>query len=243
MKLRDYFKRLLDSFREHEATARPFTLPDSRGLSRRSFLGLFAASTAAVATLDLDHLLWTPGEKTIFLPPAVEIIEDVAIVGNRFVDMQWVTNEALRVLTNELTVTKRINRLYAEDAHRLGDSIGIRLPERFNAKRATVSPALRVKTVMLDHQHSIELDPVELRACGSNEEMVKRVIEPAAKHLASVIRKKKLTVMGALEVPAGVEQGCVASAPSAGLSVRGVQSFDPWEHRNRLRLDILGGKG
>lgn len=42
-------------------------------MHRRDFLRRFAAATAAAtaaaATLDPERLLWTPGEKTIFLPP------------------------------------------------------------------------------------------------------------------------------------------------------------------------------
>lgn len=36
-------------------------------MNRRSFLKLIAAGAAA-ETLDLDKLLWIPGQKTIFLP-------------------------------------------------------------------------------------------------------------------------------------------------------------------------------
>lgn len=41
-------------------------------MNRRSFLkwlGGTAAGVAAAHTLDLDKLLWVPGEKTIFIPP------------------------------------------------------------------------------------------------------------------------------------------------------------------------------
>lgn len=158
MNLRDYFTRLVDCFREHDATARPF------------------------------------------------------------------------------------NRQYAEDAHHPGDSVSFRVPQRFDLKRVTVNPTGRVKTVMLDNQYTIDLDPAAIRSCRTNEDIAKRVIEPAAKHLASVIQQKKLTVMGQLTIPGGSVDGCVASHPSAGLSVRGLKGYDPI-HGNFLRLDILGGRG
>ncbi len=49
--------------------------PAATGLTRRAFLarvGLVGgvATVAAVSGVDLEHLLWTPGAKTIFLPPA-----------------------------------------------------------------------------------------------------------------------------------------------------------------------------
>lgn len=41
-------------------------------MNRRSFLSLLGSGAlgAAAHTLDLDRLLWVPGKKTIFLPPA-----------------------------------------------------------------------------------------------------------------------------------------------------------------------------
>jgi len=42
--------------------------------SRRDFLVRFLATAAGAAvahTLDLDKLLWTPGARTIFVPPLV----------------------------------------------------------------------------------------------------------------------------------------------------------------------------
>jgi hypothetical protein len=38
-------------------------------MNRRTFLSLLSAGAFGAMTLDVDKLLWTPGAKTIFLPP------------------------------------------------------------------------------------------------------------------------------------------------------------------------------
>jgi hypothetical protein len=46
-------------------------------MNRRQFLERLlagAAGTALAATLDVDQLLWTPGAKTIFLPPTERLV-------------------------------------------------------------------------------------------------------------------------------------------------------------------------
>lgn len=46
-------------------------------VSRRGFIQAMAAAVAAASVLEVDdpeRLLWRPGEKTIFLPPAKEIV-------------------------------------------------------------------------------------------------------------------------------------------------------------------------
>lgn len=42
---------------------------DRRAFLRRLGFGTVAAAAAATGVLDVDKLLWTPGKKTIFLPP------------------------------------------------------------------------------------------------------------------------------------------------------------------------------
>lgn len=68
-------------------------------MNRRTFLGLAAAASAALA-LDPERLLWVPGAKTIFLPPERSVvlaeIGDVeavkAALGGPFVTgVTWVT--------------------------------------------------------------------------------------------------------------------------------------------------------
>lgn len=46
---------------------------DRRAFFIKSLLGLGAAGAlASIGELDLDRLLWVPGQKTIFLPPVIE---------------------------------------------------------------------------------------------------------------------------------------------------------------------------
>lgn len=77
-------------------------------MDRRSFLKWLTGTAVGVAlapTLDLDKLLWVPGEKTIFIPPL--FVEDGTLITS-----QWFTREAMKVLENNLTVTKLFNRQY-----------------------------------------------------------------------------------------------------------------------------------
>lgn len=58
-------------------------------MNRRAFLarlgfGTVAAAAAATGALDLERLLWTPGEKTIFLPPAISPLAEAFTMGDVF---------------------------------------------------------------------------------------------------------------------------------------------------------------
>ena len=58
--------------------------------SRRGFLQTLAAATAAVATYDPEQLLWTPGQKTIFLPPEKRFERaDLIVDPNEYRDVDW----------------------------------------------------------------------------------------------------------------------------------------------------------
>jgi hypothetical protein len=75
-------------------------------MNRRNFLrwlGGTAAGAAAAHVLDVDRLLWVPGERTIFLPTPEEM---------SFVIPEWVAMDMLRVLKNQLVVADVFNRAY-----------------------------------------------------------------------------------------------------------------------------------
>lgn len=90
---------------------------DRRNFLRRAFAGL--AGTAALATLDVDRLLWLPSDRTIFLPThPVEI------------DTVWITREVQGILERNLAFASAINRQY-DQSFRAGDVLTVRLPQRF----------------------------------------------------------------------------------------------------------------
>ncbi len=61
-------------------------------MNRRDFLrGVLTAAVATGHVLDLDRLLWVPGERSFFLPPA-----------GSFQNFDWITKEAMRLLALKL---------------------------------------------------------------------------------------------------------------------------------------------
>ena len=73
----------------------------TKELNRRSFLALLGSGVIG-AGIDVDRLLWVPGAKTIFLPPAR--------TAPTLVTVEWMAKEALRLLSRELQLGTRIVR-------------------------------------------------------------------------------------------------------------------------------------
>lgn len=95
-------------------------------MNRRGFLGaLTAAVTGAV--LDPEKLLWRPGAKMIFIPPAR--------VGNCFITPEQLIRETLITLQNNLMLARAINGGYGEFFQRrplrIGDTLNVRMPRAF----------------------------------------------------------------------------------------------------------------
>lgn len=90
-------------------------------VSRRTFLKAALITTAIVATVDVEQLLWSPSEKTLFLPTT----EDLLVYGNSFVTPDWVTCEALRLLTNNLSVASHFNRFYDDSYLAVGETLSV----------------------------------------------------------------------------------------------------------------------
>lgn len=82
------------------------------GMNRRHFLRAALVGVAVAATVDVEQLLWTPGAKTILLPPPIEIATDVIVNLNSFATADWITRESLRLLEKNLTLGIRFNRQY-----------------------------------------------------------------------------------------------------------------------------------
>jgi hypothetical protein len=104
-------------------------------MDRRAFLralgfGTVVAAAAATSVLDLERLLWVPGEKTIFLPTA----------RHDMFTPEWVSQEWLRVLKHQLAFSTHINREYDAKFQGLvtaqAHTIEVRLPSRFHAVHA-----------------------------------------------------------------------------------------------------------
>lgn len=100
-------------------------LPLIAPIDRRAFLrrlGFGSVAVAAVATglVDVEKLLWVPGEKTIIIPA----LEAVETFGNTFITPQWVTREALRILENNLVFASGVTRFYDDD-YKSGSSIHV----------------------------------------------------------------------------------------------------------------------
>ncbi len=92
-------------------------------MDRRRFLAWLGGTAAGVAiapTLDLDRLLWVPGEKTIFLPALQPI------------NLDEFAREWLKLVENNLAFTRYINRHYEDRFVReVGETVRVRLPVRF----------------------------------------------------------------------------------------------------------------
>lgn len=93
-------------------------------LSRRGFLNTLAAALAG-AVSDPERLLWTPGERTIILPPAQGWITGVDWGTGRsqsfIVVSEIINREGLRILQRNLDYTRFVDRKY--------DSAFLSLPE------------------------------------------------------------------------------------------------------------------
>ena len=88
-------------------------------VDRRSFLRRVFGAVAAGAVLDVDQLLWVPGAKTIWLPPAAPVEL------NTLITPDWVTREALALFQHQLTFVAHVTRHYDEQFAR---TVRIRRP-------------------------------------------------------------------------------------------------------------------
>ena len=189
---------------------------DRRGFLKRLFAG--AAGVALAPVLDLERLLWVPGEKTIFLPPVTEF---------GLVTPDWVTREALRILEGKLTLAGSLNREF-DDTYRLGDHVRLSLPGGLS------------KAFHVTDQSTIELD--DSLYAMTRDQARDRVLEPAAAAFASRMKQHGHNALAPLPLPAsgGVFQSSRAENP-AGHSLRLV-TYSVEEDRMYTRLDILSAR-
>lgn len=99
-------------------------------MDRRSFLrALLTGAAGAIAAheLDLDRLLWVPGERTFFLPsPSPDL-------NTSLLTTDIITREALRILERNLTFANCVNRSYDARSYQTGTTLTIRKPARYAA--------------------------------------------------------------------------------------------------------------
>lgn len=234
-------------------------LPHASGLDRRQFLTRVIggiAGAAAASTLDLEQLLWLPGEKTILIP---EFVGPAA--GNTFLTMDWITREALRLLKQNLTFANMISRPLdtrvawsrSVSGFRLGDTVQVPQRQFFEPQRQFFdvdppSPPLgklgfrSVEPVLLTDQVRIDLHADVVRALAERRQRaaLSRYLEQPAAELAAQIRARGLNVFGGLPLPVNLP-GEACAVQGDGLALRGVKYWDVAEARDRLMLDLLGG--
>jgi len=93
-------KAVQQADRKVRSVVSPETQPDRVHIDRRSFFRSLLGAGVAAHQLDLEKLLWVPGEKKIFIPPAPELpppsLEDWIYV-MRFPDPELIAamNEAI----------------------------------------------------------------------------------------------------------------------------------------------------
>lgn len=206
------------------------------GLSRRHFLRTALIGTAAVATVDLEQLLWLPGEKTFFLP-AVPTVEEL----NTFLSADWIAKESLRILQQQLQLSKHVFRHYPDEAVRLGDTVNIRLPSRFEPVAKTgfhlVAP---VKPVILDSQLMIDIESPSPH--WSRKIFVEKELVPKMAELAEQIERRGLDTFGRLPLAAGMDEAAFThNTDGTGPVVRVLKGYSVSDNRNLIRVDVLGG--
>ena len=94
-------------------------------IDRRAFLralgfGTVAAAAAATSVLDLERLLWIPGERVIVLPS----------VGNTLITPTWMSKELMRTFVNDLKFASFVSREY-DQIPVIGSRVTVSLPRRF----------------------------------------------------------------------------------------------------------------
>lgn len=193
----------------------PDVQKETGGMDRRAFLKVLGGTAAVVAAapmLDLERLLWVPGEKTIFLPYEGPF-------GNQIVTVDWITREALRILENNLKMASVFNREY--------DAKFQLIPH------ATVGKDGLTRQRIIDVDH----DVLTMKRADART----RILEPVAANLAHSVQMNQQTRFGTPMVLRGVDHCAVVTNPSTGISVRGVSGYDLVGDRMRLTLDIVTG--
>ncbi len=230
------------------------------GMDRRSFLRTALLGTVAVATVDVEQLLWTPKAQivvpdlTVVSGPAAFTLEQALDRSvdhgfNGFITPDWVTREALRMLNDQLSFTKKICREYV----RFGDSVRIpKADAMIGGERLTpFAPyQVEVETVPLDQHVGVMIEGDDYAHLGPplTQDMYRRMfLAPAVASLASHMQSSPaggaMNVIAKPDCPVASECGLeyVGVASGGGLAIRGRKGHDPIHGRTFFSLDVIGG--
>jgi hypothetical protein len=123
-------------------------------------------------------------------------------VSNTILTISMITRESLRVLENNLTFTKNVNRNYdnkfAQSGAKIGTTVNVRKPVRYTVSSG---PALSVQDVtetqvpvVLDQQKHVDFEFTSVDMTMSIDDFSERYIKPAVAALANQVDKDGLAL-------------------------------------------------
>lgn len=151
-------------------------------------------------------------------------------MSNTLLTIGMITNEALAVLENELTFTKRVNREYSDQFARSGAKIGatlnIRKPVRYVGGR---TPTLNVQgsvetyaTLTLDKQYQVSMSFTSADMVLAIDDFSNRFIKPAVAQMANMIdydgQQEYLNIYNTVGTP-GTTPSSLATFLAAGVKL------------------------
>lgn len=191
-------------------------------MNRRGFLQLLSAGAIGTATLDVERLLWVPGQKTIFLPSTNPTLLDAHS------PIAWIAKEAMDLFA--LATTQPV---YHDADHALSPRLAPSMTYPFNIRLPLPDlPTWKeVKAVITNG----DLKPGRLSH---------NIIQPSMYALADAFRQKQHQTFGRLSAESAINGGCdvaVATDPVKGVSVRARRWQDIYNGRTYLAFDVIGG--
>lgn len=217
-------------------------------VSRRAFLGIVGTALVA-ANIDPEALAWSPGERTIILPPERIFAPEPSL--ERFLrkngtKLDWVVHYAARALERE--IGDQLDPVYQSqmppEPVRIGETLMFRKPRVFDLKTPPFQICDDVRPVMLSRQYSLCLDGQRramLAAEPAGSPLACAMIESYVKDIARMMKRDGVNVVGRLPLPMGVHATARVDS-SRGVSVRGIEQYDIQFDQTMLRFDVIGAK-
>lgn len=207
-------------------------------ISRRQFWKLAASGVVGAvvtANVDLEKLLWVPGEKTYFLPSASG--------ANTLITPEWMAKEVLKVLKRNLRFVNGFNSsYYGDEPMKIGNTVNIRMPQRFTVNRRFVPQSItdNTKAITLTDQHSVSMETTLQNATWPIER-ARAEAKAIGKQLAHRLNEQKLDVFGVLALPAYAEAAVNVIDRDTGIALRSIKAYDINTDTYIQRFDVLGG--